>query len=719
VILPLTSGPRLSIGFIEPHLEPVGGIRRVLETGNRLVERGHRVSIYLPDDREKACDWMRCLPRVASVSDGTEDELDFLVFNHEPQWYLLERFERARRTVFLALSHSRLYGKSGSWESLRCAVDLYLANSAWTADNIEHEIGVRPEVVPSGVDTELFRPGDGEREYPVLCVGDRRPWKGTAVIEEACRMLDLPLAKLLDEELSQEQLADRYRRAETFAVGSPLEGFGFPGLEALASGVPLVTTDNGGCREYAVDGETALIVPPDDPAAMAHAISRLRSDPELRSRLVEKGLETARRFSWDEAALGFETALTKQHAAGPPIRDRGVRRPLRAPEPDPLLSVIVLAWNGLELTQRCIESIRQHTDIPYELILVDNGSEDDTPSYAAQAADEPIINATNRGFSPGFNQGLEQARGGYVAFLNNDTQVPPGWASRLASTLEQHPEAGAVFPAVTAAANPLTVRSGARDRVEVVPPFQEPPSGVALVMRTAVARELGGWGEEYRIAAGEDTDLCFKLWVNGLDILVDEGALVDHVGKASAKRLPDWKRHWAVNRALFLDKWTGALDDVPRLASCSEEAFARNKGHARGVAFWMARYFRQRDRALLEGRKDRAAPAQEPSPAATRAAPSRVLTALPRALVRRLWERLRGHVPAGLRVGMYRRFRKEYEHFFPERIPARPAPEALAPQRGPGLPASAGPAGAGDQGSPVSSDASSPTSSSSSASISR
>jgi glycosyltransferase involved in cell wall biosynthesis/GT2 family glycosyltransferase len=719
VILPLTSEPRLSIGFIEPHLKPVGGIRRVLETGNRLIERGHRVSIYLPDERSKACEWMRCLPRVASVSDGTEDELDFLIFNHEPQWYLLERFERARRTVFLALSHSRLYGKSGSWESLRCAVDLYLANSTWTAENIEREIGVRPEVVPSGVDTELFRPGDGEREYPVLCVGDRRPWKGTSVIEEACRILDLPLAKLLDEDLSQDELADRYRRAETFAVGSPLEGFGFPGLEALASGVPLVTTDNGGCREYAVDGETALIVPPDDPAAMAHAIGRLRSDPELRTRLVENGLATARRFSWDEAALGLESELTKLHAAGPPLRDRAVRQPLRPPEPDPLLSVIVLAWNGLELTQRCVESIRQHTDVPYELILVDNGSEDDTPSYAAQAADEPILNATNRGFSPGFNQGLGQARGRYVAFLNNDTQVPPGWASRLASTLEQHSEAGAVFPAVTAAANPLTVRSGARDRVEVVPPFQEPPSGVALVMRTAVARELGGWGEEYAIAAGEDTDLCFKIWVNGLDILVDEGALVDHVGKASAKRLPDWKRHWAANRALFLDKWTGALGDVPRLASCAEEDFERNKGHARGVAFWMARYFRQRDRALLEGRKDRAAPSPEPKPAPARAEPSRVLTALPRAPVRRVWERLRGHMPDDLRVELYRRFRKEYEHFFPERVPARPAPEALAPHQAPGAPASGSRPAAEGQPSRVSSDAGSPISSSSSASISR
>jgi glycosyltransferase involved in cell wall biosynthesis/GT2 family glycosyltransferase len=714
-LMELTSGPRLSIGFIEPHLRPVGGIRRILETGNRLIERGHRVTIYVPDECARECDWMRCLPRIAGISEGAEDELDFIVFNHEPQWYVLERFTNARHRVFFALSHSRLYGKSGSWESVRCAVDLYLANSAWTADNIEQEIGVRPEVVPTGVDTELFRPGDETPEYPVLCVGDRRPWKGTDVIEEACRILDLPLVRLLDEDLSQEELARRYRRAETFAVGSPLEGFGFPGLEALASGVPLVTTDNGGCREYAVDEETALVVPPGDSAAMAHAIERLRSDPELRARLVDNGLETARRFTWHDAALGFERALSELHVAGPPSAERGLRRPLREPEPEPLLSVMVLGWNGLELTQRCVETVRQHTDIPYELILVDNGSEDDTPRYAAQAADEPILNATNLGFSPGFNQGLERSRGRYVAFLNNDTQVPPGWASRLASTLERHPGAGLVFPAVTAAANPLTVRSRASDRVEVVPPFQEPPSGVALVMLTEVARGLGGWGEEYRIAAGEDTDLCFKAWVNGLDILVDEGVLVDHVGKASARRLPDWKRHWAINRAVFLEKWTGELGDVPRLDSCPEDEFERNKSHARGVAFWMARYFRQRDRAVLSGPRDRAAGLEPTAPAAARGEPSRALTALPQAPVRRLWQALRERVPDELRVRMYRRFRGEYEHFFPERAPARGTPDSVAAPRGPQIAPGAAPR---DQASSTSADADSPISASSSASIS-
>jgi GT2 family glycosyltransferase len=691
VPLPLTSGPRLTIGFLEPHLDELGGIRRVLETGNRLVERGHRVTIYLPDSVRAECTWMRCLPRVAHIGEGGADELDFLIFNHEPQWYLLERFERARHRVFLALHYGRSYQKSGSWESLRCPTDLLLANSRWTADCVAEEIGERPTVVPTGVDERQFRPLNVPKQYPVLCVGDRRPSKGTAVIEEACRIAELPLEKLAGQGLRQDQLAEAYCKAEVFVVGSSTEGFGFPGLEALACGVPLVTTDNGGAREYAVHEETALLVPPDDPAAMAHAIRRLLGDAELRDRLVRNGLELAHeRFSWDDAVLGLEQALVDALTGRAQLRSRRHAPRLREPEEDPLISLIVLVWNQLELTQRCVESLRQHTDVAYELILVDNGSDEETRRYVAQAADTAILNDVNRGFSAGFNQGLAAARGRMVAFLNNDIRVPERWASRLAATLETSPRAGVVYPAVTAAGNPVSVRSAARDSVTVLPPFQEPASAVALVMPTGMARDLGGFGEEYEVASAEDVDLAFKIWVNGLDALLDEGVLVEHVAKASASRLTDQKQRWAVNRAVFLDKWTGALAELPRLDSCPEEDFDRNRAHARGVAFWMGRYFGIRDRAVLGKATTKPSRLPEETAAPFRAKPapaepSRMITALPAGLVRRLWSSARGRVPERLRTSLYRRFRAEYEHFFPERAPASTPPAAVPPPetRGP------------------------------------
>jgi glycosyltransferase involved in cell wall biosynthesis/GT2 family glycosyltransferase len=685
---------RMKIGFVEPHLGAVGGIRRVLETSNRLVARGHEVTIFLPEHQPLECNWMECRATLSHLDDGRLQELDFAVFNHEPQWYLLDRFVNARYRVFLALSYSKAYEKSGSWESLRCPVDLRLANSAWTADRIEREVGQPPLVVPTGIDTELFRPIDVPKEYEVLCVGDRRAWKGTPLIERACEQLGIVPEKFAGKELPQAHLAEEYSKAEIFVVGSPIDGFGFPGLEALACGVPLVTTDNGGCREYARHEETALVVPPGDPDAMADAIRRLRADVELRRRLVENGLRlVAERFSWDDAADGFERALAELAQRDPPPISRGGHpTPLRSPEPNPVMSVIVLSYNTIELLQRCVESIRQCTDVPYELIVVDNGSTDGSEEYVAAAADHPIANGYNAGFSGGFNQGLRVARGEFVFFLNSDTKLPPGWASRLVESGRSHPSAGIVFPAVTAAGNMVTVRTAPADRVVLIPPFMEPPSGVALAMRRDVATELGGWSELYEVASGEDTDLCFTVWVNGLTTILDEAVVIDHVAKASAKQLPDQKVRWAVNRSRFLEKWTGDLADVPRLERCPTEVFEANKHVARGVAFWMQRYFGQRDQKLLAGTEAK-------PPGATLHAPAALVEALqpvtadgapangkvtvvaeeeigpngrgtPRArhlTARVAWRIVRPLVPDGARERYYRRHRERYERVFPDR----------------------------------------------------
>jgi glycosyltransferase involved in cell wall biosynthesis/GT2 family glycosyltransferase len=662
----------LRIGFIEPHLGAVGGIRRILETSNRLVDRGHEVSIYLPVDQPLECDWMECKARLRQLDAAAEDELDFIVFNHEPQWYLLRRFPRARYRVFFALSYSRAYEKSGSWESMRALVDLRLANSKWTADRIAQEIGVRPTVVPTGIDRELFHPRDLKKRFPVLCIGDSRPWKGTETIERACVLLDLDLQKVHGKGLKQDELAKEYCRAEVFVVGSPVDGFGFPGLEALSCGTPLVTTDNGGCREYAIHEETALIVPPDDPEAMASAIARLRSDPQLRERLVRNGLRlVAERFSWDHAAEGFERELLAL-ARREPSPVAAASHPLRPPEERPEISIIILSFNTRELLMRCIESARQHTDVPYELIVVDNASSDDSAEYAAAAADRAILNERNAGFSGGFNQGSAAARGRLVFFLNSDTKLPPSWASRLKTTIDRYPDAGIVFPAVTAASNPVTVRTEPGDRVVAVPPYLEPPSGVALLMRTDVVRALGGWNELYDVASGEDTDLCFTVWVNGLSTVLDEAVLIEHVAKASAKQLPDQKLRWAMNRRKFLERWTGPLGDLPRLDGFPEDQFEENKQVARGVAFWMQRYFSQRDNELLA--RDPATPTPTPplplQPVGaledqSENAPKASIVYVP---VRLTWRMLRPLVPKKARNRYYRRHRSRYERVFPEHI---------------------------------------------------
>lgn len=585
--------PGLRLGFIEPHLLRYGGIRRVLEFTNRLAARGHDVTFYLPDDQILDCTWMRCDATVKPMTYGFEDPLDIIVFNEETQWHLLDRFVNARRRVFYALHYARTYDKGGAWESIRTPVDLQLANSNWTADQIEAEIGHRPVVQLGGANREVFRPYGGPKKYPILAVGDtKRAWKGTDTILEAGRLLGRPVELYAPKDLSQPDLGREYDAAEVFVVGSWFEGFCQPGLEALACGVPLVTTDNGGCREYAIDGVTALVVPPKDPVAMAAAIRRLLNDDVLAKELATNGLDLVERdFDWeqrtDELAEILDGVAAGTVSSPPPPRP--------SPPAEPELSIVVLAWDNLHYTRGFVESVRQHTDVPYELIIVDNGSAWEAANYAAAAADTAVMNEQNNGFALGMNQGLAVAKGRYVAFCNNDTVLPPGWASKLLETARAHPQAGLVVPALTEARNTRTVRTEPGTDVEVLPPFSAPPAAVIYLMPKDVVLDVGRWGEEYEVASGEDVDLAFKVWVNDLDIVYDQRVLIAHIGKGSASRLDDWQALWARNRRRFLDKWMGD-DEVPRVESCPPDRFERNRATAAAAAGWMDQYFKARDR---------------------------------------------------------------------------------------------------------------------------
>ena len=91
-------------------------------------------------------------------------------------------------------------------------------------------------------------------------------------------------------------------------------------------------------------------------------------------------------------------------------------------------SIVIVTHNQLSYTQLCLESIAAATSEPYELIVVDNGSTDDTPAYLRSRTDVRFIaNHDNRGFPAACNQGIRAARGHHVVLLNNDTLVTDGW----------------------------------------------------------------------------------------------------------------------------------------------------------------------------------------------------------------------------------------------------------------------------------------------------
>jgi len=192
-----------------------------------------------------------------------------------------------------------------------------LAISEFTKHELVEVLGIpatKIEAVPLAVETEVFR-ADGpavEGEY-VLAVATLEPRKNLARLVEATRRLGVELRVVgargwggveLEGDgvrwlgrLSDEELAAQYRGAAVVAYPSLYEGFGFPILEGMACGAPVVTSRGGSTEEVA--GDAAVLVDPLDPAAIATGIEEAR---EHREALRERGLARVREFSWEETA---------------------------------------------------------------------------------------------------------------------------------------------------------------------------------------------------------------------------------------------------------------------------------------------------------------------------------------------------------------------------------------------------------------------------------
>jgi len=99
-------------------------------------------------------------------------------------------------------------------------------------------------------------------------------------------------------------------RFDVLAMPSRTEGFGLVAVEALLAGIPVVGSRVGGLCEVLTDGETGLLVPVDDPTALAAAIGRLQADPSLGSRLAAQGgIDARERFSIDSMMRGYRSFL--------------------------------------------------------------------------------------------------------------------------------------------------------------------------------------------------------------------------------------------------------------------------------------------------------------------------------------------------------------------------------------------------------------------------
>ena len=240
-----------------------------------------------------------------------------------------------------------------------------------------------------------------------------------------------------------------------------------------------------------------------------------------------------------------------------------------------LTSIVILGYNQLAHTQKCLESLARHTPEPHEIIVVDNGSTDGSgeflKTWQTQSRHHVLIcNRTNQGFAAGNNQGLAVARGEWVVLLNNDTVVTEGWLAGMLAVLQEHPRTGVVGPMSNYVSGPQLVPQVTYSTLAELPDFagrwNREHAGQSLEVPRAVGfcllatRSLLGWigGLDERFGSGnfEDDDFCIRAQLAGFGIRIAQSVFIHHTGSQTFKGANiDYRQAMLRNWGLFKTKW--------------------------------------------------------------------------------------------------------------------------------------------------------------------
>ncbi|HSC20650.1 MAG TPA: glycosyltransferase family 4 protein, partial [Solirubrobacterales bacterium] len=199
-------------------------------------------------------------------------------------------------------------------------------------------IGERATVIPNGLDFSslgvdvppaergprvgaLISPFKGAEEVvaALAAARERVPELAAGTFGARPRLGELPAWVEYERLPSPDALRALYNRCSIFLQASHSEGWGLPATEAMACGCALVTYDNGGSREYAIEGETATVVREHGGEALAEAIVALAEDRDRRLGYAERGRELVETFTWDRAVGALEELLGANRGSGEPV----------------------------------------------------------------------------------------------------------------------------------------------------------------------------------------------------------------------------------------------------------------------------------------------------------------------------------------------------------------------------------------------------------------
>jgi glycosyltransferase involved in cell wall biosynthesis len=367
----MDSVKKMTINFIVLRSWLTGGTRFIMELINALVERGHIVNLVSLGE-ESELNWIDLKGNKYFVKRNfLQKVFGFLyrkVFGFQP-WpeeqtrLLMKAMPKADVNIatmsysvyaayrtehgipFQFFMHNEPLVREKGYLNKVMTESYYLptkkiVNSTWLAGQLKsvyHQDSVG--MVFPAIDHKIFylqnkkAPKNKTQKIKIISLAKYKWWKGTEDALKAIQIVrdagyDIEFImfgnfdiKTLSNDVKNipftfvgsqknESLAKLYHESDILISSSYFESFPLPQLEAMACGTPVVTTKYG-TEDYVNDHQNALVVEPKKPEQMAKAIIELIDNPNLYRQFIEKGLKTAQKFTWDNAARDLEAILSR------------------------------------------------------------------------------------------------------------------------------------------------------------------------------------------------------------------------------------------------------------------------------------------------------------------------------------------------------------------------------------------------------------------------